>query len=266
MSQSTAANASLIDSSEALATAAKNVRSGVLKLKPRVLFGAVEGSADLPVDMQLHVPSSGIGSITLLEAAALISVLHLIQPRRVFEFGTFLGYSTALLLRNTCDQCEVISIDLGDASATYSAASHYSDAELRSDDKKNDDYLRFVQSAQGPRYLRGLSAAQVARLKLLHGDSTLFDVGGAKLNRAVDFVFVDGGHDTATIASDTRKALEMTGDNAVIAWHDFDSKIHSDVTDFVHGFSADHLVLHVENTMLAFLFKGNSLSRLLPQV
>lgn len=265
MSQSNVAHLSLIDTPEALATAAKNVRNGVLKLKPRVLFGAVEGSSELPVDMQLHVPSSGIGSITLLEAAALVSVLHLIQPRRVFEFGTFLGYSTALMLRNTSDQCEIISIDLGDASATYSEASRYSDAELRSDDKKNDDYLRFVQSAQGPRYLRGLSAAQVTRLKLLCGDSRLFDVGGAGLGNAVDFIFVDGGHDTATIASDTRKALEMAGENGVIAWHDFDSKIHSDVTDFVQGFAADHLVFHVENTMLAFLFRGNSLGRLLPQ-
>src|SRR5690606_24413565 len=112
---------------------------------------------------------------------------------------------------------------------------------------------------------RGLSAAQVTRLKLLYGDSRLFDVGGAGLGNAVDFVFVDGGHDTATIASDTRKALEMTGENGVIAWHDFDSKIHSDVTDFVQGFAADHLVFHVENTMLAFFFRGNSLGRLLPQ-
>lgn len=263
MSQPVTANPSLIDSPEALATTMKSARNGVFKLKPRVLFGAVENSTELPVDMQLHVPSSGIGSITLLEAAALVSVLHLTQPHRAFEFGTFLGYSTALLLRNTADACEVISIDLGDASATYSEAAHYSDAELRSDDKKNDDYLRLVQSAEGPRYLRGLSATQKARLKLLHGDSTQFDVGGASLKSAVDFVFVDGGHDTATIASDTRKAMEMTGDNGVIAWHDFDSKIHSDVTDFVHAFAKEHLVFHVENTMLAFLFKGNSLEYLL---
>src|SRR5690606_24195548 len=60
MSQSNVAHLSLIDTPAALATAAKNVRNGVLKLKPRVLFGAVEGSSELPVDMQLHVPSSGI--------------------------------------------------------------------------------------------------------------------------------------------------------------------------------------------------------------
>ena len=184
-----------------------------------------------------------------------------LDPRS--ELGkTFLGYSTALLLRNTPPEAEVISIDLGDDSSAYRSAASYTDAELRSDDKKNDDYLRFVQASEGQRYLRGLSSEQHARLKLLHGDSTRFDAG--PLAGRVDFVFVDGGHDTATIRSDTQKSLQMTGNDGVIAWHDFDSRIHSDVTDFVHGFAADHLVFHVENTMLAFLFRGNTLQQLVP--
>ena len=252
----------LIDSLDSLAACIRDHHQGLFRLKPRVLFAAIEQATPQPVDMQLHIPSSGIGSITLLEAAALVSVLHLTRPQRVFEFGTFLGYSTALLLRNTPPEAEVISIDLGDDSSAYRSAASYTDAELRSDDKKNDDYLRFVQASEGQRYLRGLSSEQHARLKLLHGDSTRFDAG--PLAGRVDFVFVDGGHDTATIRSDTQKSLQMTGNDGVIAWHDFDSRIHSDVTDFVHGFAADHLVFHVENTMLAFLFRGNALQQLVP--
>lgn len=258
-----AASLPLIESIESFAACADGNRHGLYRVKPRVLFATIERASELPVDMQLQVPSSGIGSITLLEASALASVLYLTRPHRVFEFGTFLGYSTALLLRNTRETCEVVSIDLGDQSAAFSEAARYSEAELRSDDRKNDDYLRYMQSASGPRYLRGLSATQTARLRLLHGNSLQLDVDAAGLRNAVDFVFVDGGHDTATITSDTRKAFEMAGTDGVIAWHDFDSKIHSDVTDFVHSLAAEHLIFHVENTMLAFVYRGKALRQVL---
>lgn len=258
-----AASPPLIESIESFAACAESNRHGLFRVKPRVLFASIEQAAELPVDMQLQVPSSGIGSITLLEASALVSALHLTQPQRVFEFGTFLGYSTALLLRNTSETCEVVSIDLGDQSAAFNEAAFYSEAELRSDDKKNDDYLRYMQSTKGPRYLRNLSAAQTSRLKLLYGNSLQLDLDAAGLRNAVDFVFIDGGHDAATVASDTQKALEMTGTDGVIAWHDFDSRIHSDVTDFVQSLAAEHLVFHVENTMLAFVYRGKALRQVL---
>jgi len=252
----------LIDTTAALMRTLMTNSKGVFKLKPRVLFNLIENNFEHPVDMQCQIPSSGIGSITLLEGAALITALQLTRPQQVFEFGTFLGYSTALLLRNTGESCHITSIDLGDNSDQYSDAARYSDAELRIDDKKNDDYLRFTQSIQGPRYLISITPQQQGRLTLLRGDSTHLNVAAAGLSDVVDFVFVDGGHDSSTIASDTRKALEMIGANGVVAWHDYDSKIHSDVTDFIGAFSQDHLIFHVENTMLAFLFKGKCVEHL----
>ena len=81
-----------------------------------MLFNRIEDNSEHPVDIQLQIPSSGIGSITLLEGAALVTVFQLTRPQQAFEFGTFLGYSTALLLRNTADSCHITSIDLGENS------------------------------------------------------------------------------------------------------------------------------------------------------
>jgi len=252
-----------IGCSSDLRLAMQSMKSGIVKIKPRLLFSKIEQAFEDPTDLQLHIPSSGIGSVTLLEAAALVSVLKLMNPQKVFEFGTFLGYSTALFLRNTAETCQVFSIDLGTNVSDYQQANTYSEEELRSDDKKNDDYLRLVQGTQGPLYLRGLDPRQQARLHLLYGDSTKFNVKAHALNGGVDFVFVDGGHDTATIKSDTDKAAEMIGGNGVIFWHDFDSRIHSDVTDFMKDHSAQGIVFHIENTMLACRFYGKCLDKLL---
>jgi predicted O-methyltransferase YrrM len=253
----------VIETPQALRSHLDGLEVGVVTVKPRVFFSKVEHQFSGPAPMGLHVPSSGIGSITLLEAAILVSLLKLMKPRKVFEFGTFLGYSSSLMLNNTGPECEVHSIDIGADVEQYQTARSYSDEELHADDKKNDDYLRYTQGDKGTYYLMHLAAADQERLRILHGDSTKLDIIGNGYAGAFDLVFIDGGHDTATITSDTAKALEMVGDDGVVVWHDFNSTIHSDVTDFVRHLSAEHVVLHVQSTMLALLLIGGARSRFL---
>lgn len=253
----------VIETPPALRSQLDGQAAGVVTVKPRVFFSKVEHRFGRPVPMDLYLPSSGIGSITLLEGAILVSLLRLLEPRRAFEFGTFLGYSTSLMLRNTGASCEVHSIDLGSDVAEYEAARGYTDAELHADDKKNDDYLRYTQGTKGAYYLGDLEPSDRERLKLLRGDSRELDVAAHGYAGAFDFVFIDGGHDTETIASDTTKALEMIGADGVIAWHDYNSTIHHDVTDFVGRLAKDRVVLHVQSTMLALLLIGQARERFL---
>lgn len=238
-------------------------RAGVVAIKPKVLFLKIEAENAGPVPMKINVPSSGLGSVTLLEAAALISIVKLIQPRKIFEFGTFLGYSTALLAENSDDQCAIYSLDLGDSHVSAEAMESYADADLRRDGNVNDDYLRAVQSASAPRYLGGLSEAQTSRIALLQQDSRAFDPAAHGLLGAVDLVFVDGGHDLETVAIDTANARKMIGDSGVILWHDFRSTIHGDVTIFVEDVAKDDLVIHLQHTMMAMLFVGDARRRFL---
>ncbi|MET3711992.1 hypothetical protein ABIC65_002701 [Sphingomonas trueperi] len=238
-------------------------RAGVVAIKPKVLFLKIEAENPGPVPMKINVPSSGLGSVTLLEAAALISIVKLIQPRKIFEFGTFLGYSTALLVENSGAECAVYSLDLGESHAAGDTVDSYTDADLRRDGNINDAYLRAVQSASAPRYLGGLTDADRSRTTLLQQDSRVFDPAAHGLVGAVDLVFVDGGHDLETVAIDTTNARKMIGDSGVILWHDFRSSIHGDVTTFVEELAKDDLVIHVQHTMMAMLLVGDIRERFL---
>jgi hypothetical protein len=78
------------------------------------------------------------------------------------------------------------------------------------------------------------------------------------LEGAVDFVFVDGGHDFETIASDTERARGMLGGSGVIVWHDFNSGIHGEVTRYMAGESQRDIILSVPGSMLAIGLYGEA--------
>jgi predicted O-methyltransferase YrrM len=231
--------------------------AGVVHIKPKVLFMKIEASDPAPVPMKINVPSSGLGSVTLLEASALVSLIKLVRPRKIFEFGTFLGYSSALLVENSANDCEVYSLDLGEGHVGARPAA-FSEADVRRDGDINDEYLRGAQAAMGPRYTTGLSAADKARLHLIVQDSRGFDPSAHGLEGSVDLVFVDGGHDTETVTIDTANARRMIGASGLIVWHDYGSNIHDDVTTFVDRLARNEAVVCVQHTMLAMLFVGQA--------
>jgi hypothetical protein len=232
--------------------------AGLVHIKPKVVFMKIEASDPAPVSMKINVPSSDIGSVTLLEAAALISLVKLVKPRKIFEFGTFLGYSTALLVENSGDDCAVYSLDLGDGHVSGKPLDSFAEADLRSDGDINDEYLRGAQGARGPHYTTSLSDADRSRLRLLQQDSRKLDPAAHGLDGSVDIVFVDGGHDTETVTIDTANARRMIGDSGVIVWHDFNSNIHGDVTTFVNGLAQHEVVVCIQHTMLAILLVGQA--------
>lgn len=236
---------------------------GVTVVKPRVFFKRVEDQFDGPVDFHQHIPSSGLGSITMLEAAIIASILKVSDPRTVFEFGTFLGYTTALLLRNSHPECAVYSLDIGIDGMVHEAAGEYSYKELHSDDRKNDDYLRFTQAKTGPYYLKKLSEDLKGRLILINEDSREIDIESHGLKGCVDFVFVDGGHTSDVVGVDSKNAFDMVGEDGVIIWHDFNSTIHREVSVMLNELAQERPVLHVQHTMLALCFVGSALDRFL---
>lgn len=226
---------------------------GIYIAKSRVIFEKVEQQLSPCTPLNTYMPSSKIGSITLLEAAVMASLIRLLKPRRIFEFGTFLGYSTALFLRNSEAPCQVWSVDLDTDQRELAQFSSISEEARLNDDAQNDNYLRFMQASQGERYLRELESSQQQRLHLLKQNSTTLDTVALDLTAQVDFIFIDGGHDLDTIASDTDNAMRMLGENGVCLWHDFNSPLHHEVTEFLTSWSEGYQLIHIESTMLALL-------------
>lgn len=188
----------------------------------------------------------------------MVSAINLIRPKTIFEFGTFLGYSTALFARNVERGVRIWSIDIGDDDFASDLSSHFSSDQIMSDANTNDSYLRQLQHDQGTVYLSALSEMLLSHVRLIRQDSRKLDVAGLGLQGEVDFVFIDGGHDMATVESDTENAFRMIGESGVVIWHDYASTVHSEVTEFVNQLAVDRAILHVESTMLAVCPIGNA--------
>lgn len=233
---------------------------GIFNIKPKILFKLLEELNENPEDMIIHMPPSEIGSVTLLDSSVIISLVHLVNPMRMFEFGTFLGYSTSLLARNSSIDSHVYSIDLGDHKIESSTGGEYINSEILTDKSSNDNYLRFVQSQDQVPYILSLEDQFKSKISLLYGDSKTLSVADQKIIGNIDLVFIDGGHDFETIRIDTENAIRMIGNNGVIIWHDFNSKIHDDVTVYLHDFSTNNPIFAVNNSLVAFMMIGKSLS------
>lgn len=217
----------------------------VARIRPKVLIKELEDISSEPLEMKICMPPTEIGCPSVFEATMLICLLKLLNPKKIFEFGTFLGYSTHTLLSNSSDDCKLYSIDLGDDVTEK----NIDKSCILKDGKINDDYLRTVQSKLGPTYLKNY--INDTRLNLIYGDSISMSVDDLELNGQVELVFIDGGHSYEIIKSDSDNALKMVK-NGVIIWHDYNSRIHFDVTKYVNEICRERKIFHIENTMLAF--------------
>jgi len=232
--------------------------TGVVVLKPRIFFGAVERRLGRPVEMSLPVPSSAIGSVTLLEAAIMTSLVKLLEPSQIFEFGTFMGYMTGVFLRNSKPGTKVVSLDLPRGSER--PPGEYDIEQVMSDFRTNDAYLTSMQAYEGHPFL---GVPETDSVVLLKKDSRFFDPGESHLDHSCGLVFVDGGHDEELARIDTENAVKMLVDRGCIAWHDVGSTLHTDVDLVIEDFASKHVVFLVESTMLAIHLSGGAVDVLL---
>ena len=143
----------------------------------------------------------------LADIVNLCRICAALQPRTVFEIGTYRGYSTLHFALNVTPDATVYSLDLPkDGTAT---------AALRT--TIIDD--AHIAGATATREYAFEGYDEARRIELLFGDSGTFDY--APYHRRVDLFFIDGAHSYEYVKSDTLHALQCTRPGGVIAWHDF---------------------------------------------
>lgn len=67
-----------------------------------------------------------------------------------------------------------------------------------------------------------------------------------------DIIFIDGGHDYDTIKNDTEESFKMLKKNGFIIWHDYNSKLHTNVSEYLNELCKEIKIYHVEPSMFAF--------------
>ena len=141
------------------------------------------------------------------DIVSLCLICQILEPRLVFEIGTFRGYTAFHFALNTPDAARIVTLDLP-----------------RGPDVRASLPVTVVDSihiqeraASDPYCFDGTPEA--GKITCLLGDSSTFDF--APYRGQVDFFFVDGSHSYDYARSDTLNALACCHPGSVIAWHDY---------------------------------------------
>lgn len=190
----------------------RHALSGDRGLPEQNVWEAFTRSSDTSVRLASVVTPSWppTQSTYLADIVNLCRLCSLLQPQRVFEIGTYTGFSTLHLALNTPPGARIHSLDLpaSDAGEPLRTA-------LRT--TVMDDAI-IEGAVAGRRYLfQGLPEAD--RIELLVGDSATFDF--TPYHHSIDLFFIDGAHSYEYVRSDTLNAARCVRPGGVIAWHDF---------------------------------------------
>ncbi len=160
-----------------------------------------------------------------------------LEPRTIFEIGTFVGYTSLHMALNSPAETRVFTLDLPAADRRTSLRTTATDHKL-------------IDRDVGPAVFQGTEVD--GRIERLFGDSATFDF--SRWHRSVDLFFVDGAHSYEYVRSDTMNALECVRPGGVVVWHDYGRLEQSGVTRWLHEFSRDHEVFAVPNGSIAYHF------------
>src|SRR5437016_4920323 len=160
----------------------------ICHIRPYRIFNLIDAPPAERV-ANIALPSRrGMGGVSLLETSLIIAAARVVGARKVFEFGTYLGSTTLNLALNTPEDAEILTIDLDE---------HYA-KEVQQDPA--DAPLTQIHIAEKSS-LAFMGSPVSQKIRTLTGNSTTFDFSAWR--GSVDLAFIDGGHDLATVKSDT---------------------------------------------------------------
>jgi len=144
------------------------------------------------------------GTVVRRSPLVLCALAALLEPRTIFEIGTYHGDTTWLLARNV-PAARVYTLDFGGLDDVQGAQLEVTDA---------DEYFR--EWGRGARF-RGTPEAE--RITQLVGDSATFDF--SPYRGSIDLVYIDASHSYSYVRADTEAALAMLSPRGAIVWDDY---------------------------------------------
>jgi predicted O-methyltransferase YrrM len=210
-------------------------------IRPYKLFTVLEGSPEQRVAQTMLPYRRGGGGVSMLETMLITACSLIVNAKKLFEIGTFLGATTYNLALNAPDDAIVYTLDLGEQDAA-AAVQDAADAPLTGIHLASQDALAF----QGTGVER--------KFKRLTGNSVTYDF--SRWKDSIDLTFIDGGHDYATVKADTENALAIARKDkpSCVLWHDYGNKDYSGLTGYLDALSLKERITHIQDTMLCIWF------------
>lgn len=177
------------------------------------------------------------------ETQVLATLVKYLQPRQVFEIGTYNGFTTLHFAANTVHEAVIHTLDLpenfGLDEQTKKDLTQYS----------YDDMLVVELSRANIHQRLYQQTPYRNKIRELYGDSLKFDFSPYYCK--MDLVFIDGSHAYPYVKSDTENALKMLSANGIILWHDYDYIIHRDVFKYLNKLVETYRIYSIPFTRFA---------------
>jgi predicted O-methyltransferase YrrM len=169
-------------------------------------FGLDDSARDLVRQKAAAAGERAKGMTHQRDYEALAAVALHLQPRRIFEIGTYLGVTSDFFLQLLPD-CTVVSIAYVNPESK-GTADRFNNSDLA---KEKIGYRVHADRRNRYTQLYGNSHDIVAR--------DLIDQFGS-----FDLVFIDGDHSRSGVAQDTELARQILTESGSICWHDANPK------------------------------------------
>lgn len=146
------------------------------------------------------------GNISNLELECICKIVKYLDPKKIFEIGTYDGRTTLNMAANTSPETNIYTLDL--------PKDEVSKTKLRI---KSGEKVFIDKPASGVRFI---GTPYEDRIFQIYSDSAKFDY--SEFTNKMDFVFIDGSHSYEYVINDTHIAYQLLRDKGgVIIWHDY---------------------------------------------
>ena len=218
-------------------------KSALKHIRPYRVLSIRDGREE---EVKFFMPSAdGAGGLTVFESLMLIKLLRVVNPDYIFEFGTFNGQTTRLMLedipKNQIKEDRIYTLDLPDTEGVVF---------------QGDDGLLAEKALLSER--KYTLSKKMSLVKQVLQDSMTLD---AELySDKFSFIFIDANHEYEYVKRDTENALNMiTGEINCIVWHDYGNPQFPELTKYLEDLAENMELYHIEGTMLVFCLNGKKI-------
>lgn len=204
---------------------------------PQVLLCQVFDEAVEENQIVLHKFLGQWGNLSVESVSKICLIAKHINPKGVFEIGSFNGMTSLQIALNTPDDCTSYTLDLPP------------DVDISGMSEIDTYMFRKHYKPNAPKRYEGTPVEN--KIVQLYSDSRDFDF--SEYYGKIDLVLIDGGHDYETKKSDTENALKLIGDHGVILWDNYDDIGCPYVTKYLG--ELDLPIRHLKGTNLVIYVK-----------
>ena len=178
-----------------------------------------------------------------METHFLATLIKAVDPKAVFEIGTYNGFTTLHLAVNSQPSSRIFTLDLPP------------DYDIQQVSQCSYDDILVAQLSQKTVHHRFYKKHPLeSKITELFGDSATFDY--SPYEGKIDLVFIDGNHSYEYVKKDTENAFRMLSQRGIIVWHDFDFIIHRDIFCYIKSLAWKYPIYSVPNTRFAIYDKS----------